>query len=192
MKDEKKLSTPQKIIAALFALVLIGAACLMAWRVVQKPAYEARERMQCDLLAVSAAQALAQISETEPEIWAQFSAPVTLILDHRQMPDNWNLSVTAQALPNRMAFLIVASSGWNSRSPQRSELHVDLRDDGGLVYSGTKEEVVLTTADSTDTGKTVSFILLDGREPRVPLRMRVVETRMRDEEKPYLLLRAAD
>ncbi len=194
MESKKGLSFPEKIGAAICALLLVGAACLIGFRVVHKPAYEARERLQCDLLAHSAALALAAALRAEPETLAQFATPTTLFLDHREMPDNWNLSFTTHVMPGRTLLRIEAASGWNARSPKRRELHVALYTDGTLADAETGVRMQADDGGATnvtDTGRTLSFLLLDGKEPRVPLRVRLFEAQTAEGGDPYFLLRPA-
>ena len=115
----QKKSIFQKFLAGLFALMVLASFVFIGYRIATKGDYTAREKEQCRLLSMSAARCAADASEDNPKIWDQFAEETfTIIIDHRIMPGNWVIKITAHKKSDSTEITSEGLSGWNSRSPQ--------------------------------------------------------------------------
>jgi hypothetical protein len=128
---ENKLPPLQKIISFFFVLVFIASLFFIGHRIYTKPAYEAHEKEQARLLAVSAVFLFADKTAKEPGIWNKFDNNENeLMLDHMRIKGNWVVKVNFINKGSHIEVLSSVSSGWNSRSPQSAEIRAIIFNDG--------------------------------------------------------------
>lgn len=192
MRKNDKLSTGQKIAACTFALILIAAACMVGLRIAQKPAYEAHEQLQCDLLAVSLLETLAEITKTHPEIWVQFDPATTLMIDHRRMPGAWNVLFEARTDSGYVNVEALAASGWNSRSPKETRFSASISlQDGTIAYmeeGAAKLAHGLPGQKIEAKKKILPLMFRDEKEPGTPMHVCVSEVQVEGGKAPYLVI----
>lgn len=124
------------------AKILILAAVLasfffIARRITTKEAYIAHEKAQCRAIAISAALCAADAALSDPAVASlvKESGALEYISDHQKTPDNISVSVTMMSSDEGKSLIRSRSaSGWNSRSPQRSEFLVILDEDGKTLF----------------------------------------------------------
>lgn len=123
------------------AKILILAAVLasfffIARRIATKEAYIAHEKAQCRAIAISAALCAADAAASDPAVASlvKESGALEYISDHQKTPDNVSVSVTINSNGGKSLISSQAASGWNSRSPQRSEFSVILDEDGKTLF----------------------------------------------------------
>lgn len=123
------------------AKILILAAVLasfffIARRITTKEAYIAHEKAQCRAIAISAALCAADAAASDPAValLVKESGALEYISDHQKTPDNVSVSVTINSNGGKSLISSQAASGWNSRSPQRSEFSVILDEDGKTLF----------------------------------------------------------
>lgn len=106
-----------------FFVVLFAAAIVfIGYRIVTKPAYVRHETRQCRLLALSAAEIAADVTQAAPTMWDRFGSEGILIeIDHMKMVGNYVVRVTATSEGSKVRLFVTADSGWNTRSLQHSE-----------------------------------------------------------------------
>lgn len=132
---ESKLPTLQKIIACFFALVFIASIIFIGYRIYSKPAYEAHEKEQARLLAISAVSLFSEKTSKYPGIWAKFESNETeLMIDHMRIMGNWVVKVNFINKGSHIDVLSSVSSGWNSRSPQSAEIRAKIFNDGSMEF----------------------------------------------------------
>lgn len=125
--SKDRLTPPQKIIASIFAVMVLLSFVFIGYRIATKSAYNAHEAKQCRLLAVSAVRTLAEKTNDMPDMWSRIgSGDITLIIDHKTMPGNWVLEVTAKQTSDCIYLRSSAGSGWNSRSPQKAVIEAKI------------------------------------------------------------------
>ncbi len=134
MKDNK-LPPLQKIIASIFALVFIASLFFIGYRIYTKPAYEAHEKEQARMLAVSALSLFAEKTAKEPRIWTKFESNENeLMIDHMRIRGNWVVKVYFINKGSHIEVLSSVISGWNSRSPRSAEVRAKIYNDGRVEY----------------------------------------------------------
>lgn len=197
MQKMRNMPPTQKFIACLFVISFVAAVFFIAVRVIQKPAYEAHEKRQCGLLAASTLTLFAQKTELLPELWDAFAEDkVVLILDHRAMPGNWNVRLTAARSPanGTIALKAEAASGWNSRSPESSVFYAQLsgeRGRGGCLRISFDETVGFISPFPTspkEEDKTLLFTYPNGKEPPVKIEALVTNFKYSGDEETYTIL----
>lgn len=135
MADDEKLSPVKKIIAMMFAVALIAIACLMVVRIIQKPAYEAREKAKCEIMAASALELFAFGAEGKnaADFFGEASEIVT---DHKAMPGNLIVKFFLREEGGRTFVRAFASTGWNSRSPSDASFEAEISEGRLLPADG--------------------------------------------------------
>ncbi|WP_281680456.1 hypothetical protein [Synergistes jonesii] len=123
------------------AKILILAAVLasfffIARRITTKEAYIAHEKAQCRAIAISAALCAADAALSDPAVASlvKESGALEYISDHQKTPDNISVSVTISSNGGKSLIRSRSASGWNSRSPQRSEFSAVLDEDGKTLF----------------------------------------------------------
>lgn len=123
--------------AAVFGLIFAASLIFFGYRVYTKPAYEAHEKEQARILAVSTVMLLAERIAEEPGIWDKFSDIDTeLMIDHMKIRENWVVKVFIAKKDGHVEVTSSAASGWNSRSPQSSAFSAKIFSDGRMVFDG--------------------------------------------------------
>lgn len=189
-----KLPPFQKFLASIFFVLFVASLVFMGHRIMTKSEYERREAEQCRILAVSAADAFIGFVAASPDITDKLaSGDILLIIDHKLIPGNWNISVTAKRGGAGLAVETTVKSGWNTRSPQEYTCRAKAFDDGA-AFSDAKDkrtaeavrEVVPAKRD-----KRLLFAYPDERlECPVKLEVRASKLKLPDFEKPFLVLAA--
>lgn len=121
---DKKYSLFDKAMMLVFSFLMLASCVFFGHRAMTKPAYEARELKQTQLLAVSVIEIMAEKSVVEP----------VLIIDHRAIKDNWRIKAVARKENDFTEITSDVSSGWNSRSPKSTVYKAKVFDDGGIEY----------------------------------------------------------
>lgn len=123
------------------AKILILAAVLASFffigrRIATKEAYIAHEKAQCRAIAISAALCAADAAASDPAVASlvKESGALEYISDHQKTPDNVSVSVTISSNGGKSLIRSRSASGWNSRSPQRSEFSAVLDEDGKTLF----------------------------------------------------------
>ncbi len=136
MNQDKKLSLPNRIMAFIFALMVLASFAFIGYRIITKSAYEARELKQTQLLSVSAIETIAEKSHYEPEMWNKFETDeFVLIIDHKKIEGNWVIQVRIKRHPDHIEIESSASSGWNSRRPKNTVFNAKISNDGIVIYA---------------------------------------------------------
>lgn len=149
---ENKLPPLQKIIASIFALVFIASLFFIGYRIYTKPAYEAHEKKQARLLAVSAMSLFSEKTAKEPGIWGKFKDnEIELIIDHMRIKGNWVVKMIFLKKKSHIEVISSVHSGWNSRSPQLAEFRAKMFKDGSLKFENA--EIALTAVDSIKSAR---------------------------------------
>lgn len=197
MRETRDLSSSQKFIVWLFIITLAAAGLFIAVRIARKPTYKAHEKRQCDLLAASTLAIFTRETELSPELWDAFTEDeIVLILDHRAMPGNWNVRLTAARSPanGTIALKAEAASGWNSRSPESSVFYAQLsgeRGRGGCLRISFDETVGFISPFPTspkEEDKTLLFTYPNGKEPPVKIEALVTNFKYSGDEETYTIL----
>ena len=133
--SENKLPMLQKIIASFFLLIFIASLVFMVYRIYTKPAYEAHEKEQARILAISTIEFFAKETSGEPGMWEKFESDnIELIIDHMQINGNWVISTNFSKKESFVEATSSVSSGWNSRSPQSAKFSAKIYFDGKIEY----------------------------------------------------------
>lgn len=183
---ENKLPPLQKIIASIFALVFIASLFFIGYRIYTKPAYEAHEKKQARLLAVSAMSLFSDKTAREPGIWARFNSDETeLMIDHMKIKGNWVVKVNFNNKGSHIEVLSSVSSGWNSRSPQSTEVRAKIYNDGRVEFEDKDSSQSIAAAIKSGSlkalGKIHSFRFPD-EQKKVPAVIEAEECLLRDQE----------
>lgn len=176
----------QKIIASIFALVFIASLFFIGYRIYTKPAYEAHEKKQARLLAVSAMSLFSDKTAREPGIWARFNSDETeLMIDHMKIKGNWVVKVNFNNKGSHIEVLSSVSSGWNSRSPQSTEVRAKIYNDGRVEFEDKDSSQSIAAAIKSGSlkalGKIHSFRFPD-EQKKVPAVIEAEECLLRDQE----------
>lgn len=190
---ENKLPLFQKIIAVLFLLLFITSIVFMGYRIYKKPAYEAHEKEQTRILAVSVIELFAEKTLKEPDMWGKFENDnIELIIDHAKVKDNWVIRTTFLKKQSFVDAISSVSSGWNSRSPQSAKCRAKIYYDGKIEYEDeTAASVVqkIVRSNSKPNVKALHFRFSDERK-KVPFdisaEVRYIST---DSGEEYLILK---
>lgn len=193
----KNMTVTYKLVALLCVAALCAALLFIAVRVTQKPAYEAHEKRQCELLASSLLMLFVEKTEVSPGVWSAFSNDeIILTLDHRAMPGNWNVKLTAKRSLEKDAVSLKAeaASGWNSRSPQDAARHALLFDIGkdNLRISTTEAVDFIPSQEHDYQAKVLSFTYLNEKEPPVKIEAQVANFVHPDDNETYIVLKLND
>lgn len=188
------MTAPYKLAAVLCAAVLCAALFFVVARITGKPAYEAHEKRQCELLASSLLMLFVEKTEHSPGVWSAFSNDeIILTLDHRAMPGNWNVKLTAKRSPEKdtVSLKAEAVSGWNSRSPQDAARHALLFDIGeeNLRVSTTETVDFIPSQESGAEVKTLPFTYMNEKEPPVKIEARIANFVHPDDNETYIVLK---
>lgn len=197
MKD-RKLISPHKLMECLFALAVLSSFVFIGFRIATKSSYEAHEVRQCLLLAVSAADMMAEETSSAPDIWDRMGrGEITLIIDHKTVPGNWVIKVTAIRRGDFMHIESSASSGWNTRSPQKFTVAADIstgKDAGRIVYVNAPpahEALDAIIRSARKSGKTVVFRFPDESDI-CPVTIRAAIARYAGPDGDFIILKPAD
>ena len=191
--SENKLPMLQKIIASFFLLIFIASLVFMVYRIYTKPAYEAHEKEQARILAISTIEFFAKKTSEEPEMWEKFeNDDIELVIDHMQIKGNWVIRTTFLKKESFVDAISSVSSGWNSRSPQSATFRAKINFDGRIEYENeTAESAVqmILRSNSKPNGKVVHFRFPDERK-KVPVDISVKEwSVITDSGEEYLFLK---
>ena len=191
--SENKLPLLQKIIASFFLLIFIASLVFMAYRIYKKPSYEAHEKEQAIILAVSTIEFFAKKTSEEPEMWEKFeNDDIELVIDHMQIKGNWVIRTTFLKKESFVDAISSVNSGWNSRSPQSATFRAKINFDGRIEYENeTAESAVqmILRSNSKPNGKVVHFRFPDERK-KVPVDISVKEwSVITDSGEEYLFLK---
>jgi hypothetical protein len=173
MDGQTRLSPLERLFAAFFTAALVAVLFFMAYRIVQKPRYEAEQSTQCTLLAVSDLEFF--ISKAGGEPAAPFGEDNELKIDHMSMPGNWVVKLQLVHEGNAHMVRSTASSGWNSRSPASAAFEALFDESGDIRYVENPEPEVLDLVRSASAGresKRVEFKLPYDKEPPMRLEAR--------------------
>lgn len=190
----RNMTTTYKLAAVLCAAALCAALFFVAARVTGKPAYEAHEKRQCELLASSLLMLFVEKTERSPGVWSAFSNDeIILTLDHRAMPGNWNVKLTAERSPesDTVSLKAEAVSGWNSRSPQDAARHALLFDIGedNLRVSTTETVDFIPSREPGAKVKILPFTYMNEKEPPVKIEARIANFIHPDDNETYIVLK---
>ena len=191
--SENKLPMLQKIIASFFLLIFIASLVFMVYRIYTKPAYEAHEKEQARILAISTIEFFAKKTSEEPEMWEKFeNDDIELVIDHMQIKGNWVIRTTFLKKESFVDAISSVNSGWNSRSPQSATFRAKINFDGRIEYENeTAESAVqmILRSNSKPNGKVVHFRFPDERK-KVPVDISVKEwSVITDSGEEYLFLK---
>ncbi|MPN18988.1 hypothetical protein SDC9_166354 [bioreactor metagenome] len=191
---ENKLPPLQKIIAFFFVLVFIASLFFIGYRIYTKPEYEAHEKEQASLLAVSALTLFAEKTANEPGIWTKFDNLETeLMIDHMRIKGNWVVKVIFINKGSHIDVLSSVSSGWNSRSPQSAEVRAKISGNGNLEFKDEKAAPAIAARIKSGRmralGKVHSFRFPD-EQKKVPALIEAEEYLLTDQEgNEFLILK---
>ena len=190
---ENKLPLLQKIIAGFFFLLFITSIVFMAYRIYTKPAYEAHEKEQARILAISTIEFFAKKTSGEPGMWEKFESDnIELVIDHMQIKGNWVINTEFSKEEFFVEVTSSVNSGWNSRSPQSAKFRAKINFDGRIEYENeTAESAVqmILRSNSKPNGKVVHFRFPDERK-KVPVDISVKEwSVITDSGEEYLFLK---
>jgi len=190
---ENKLPLLQKIIAVFFFLLFITSIVFMAYRIYTKPAYEAHEKEQARILAVSAIELFAEKTSKEPDMWKKFeSNNIELIIDHTRIKGNWVIITTFLKKESFVDAISSVNSGWNSRSPQSVKFRAKINFDGRIEYeneTAASAVQMIVRSNSKPNGKVVHFRFRDERK-KVPFDITTeVRSVITDSGEEYLVLK---
>lgn len=190
----RNMTATYKFVAALCAAALCAALFFVAMRVTNKPAYEAHEKRQCELLASSLLMLFVEKTELSPGVWNEFgNDEIILTLNHRAMPGNWNVKLTARRSSEKdtVSLKAEAASGWNSRSPQGAARHALLFDIGedNLRISSTETADFILPQESGSQVQVLPFTYMNEKEPPVKIEARVANFVHPDDNETYIVLK---
>lgn len=188
------LTRSQKIIAWFFIAALSVSVVFIAVRIFQKPTYDAREERQCDILAASTLMLFIEKTELSPDIWETLSGDeIVLAIDHRAVPGDWNVKLTARRSPDdeTIALKAEAASGWNSRSPKSATRYAvlfDIKSENLRISSREVADFILP--DETDAeNRVLPFVYLNEQTPPVKIEARITKFEHPDDQYTYLALK---
>jgi len=196
MKD-RKLISPHKLMACLFALAVLSSFVFIGFRIATKSSYEAHEARQCLLLAVSAANMMAEETSSAPDMWDRIGrGEITLIIDHKTVPGNWVIKVTAAHRGGFVHIESSASSGWNTRSPQKLTVAAEIstgKDAGRIVYANAPiaKEALDAIRSARESGRTVVFRFPNELDI-CPVTIRAAIARYSGPDGDFIILKPAD
>lgn len=187
-----KLLPFQKFLASIFFVLFVASLVFICHRIMTKGEYERREAEQCRILAVSAADAFAGFIIASPDIPDKLaSGDIMLIIDHKLIPGNWNISVTAKRGVAELAVETTVKSGWNTRSPQEYTCRAKAAS-GGAVFSNEKDKRTAEAVREVIPAKKDRQLLFTYPEERLecPVKLEVKASKLKlpDFEKPFLVL----
>ncbi len=187
--NENGSSALHKLMAAIFGLIFAASLIFMGYRVYTKPAYEAHEKEQARILAVSAVTLLAERTAMEPGIWENFSDIDTeLMIDHMKIRENWVVKVFISKKEGHVEVTSSVASGWNSRSPQSAEYRAKIYRDGKTVFEG-QGSAGMPSGKAEPLGKTHAFRFPDEMK-KVPVQITAEEYLLKDaEDSEFLILK---
>ena len=183
----------KKIIGGFFCAAFFAVGIFFAARAVYKPNYEAREERQCDLLAMSSLIFFINETERSPGMWNLFEEDeIVLTIDHRVIPGNWNIKLTANRSRSEgtLALRADASSGWNSRAPKSAARHAllfDLNSNNIRVSSHESAEFVVSP-EFVSKGKVLSFTYPNEKAAPVKIEALITEFEDPEDDHTYLIL----
>lgn len=172
---------------ALLTVALIASFIFIGWRIWTRNAYIAHEKEQCAVLAAGAALSSAESALADEALLRQLQKNETLLYttDHMKLPGNYNIKVTLSLEGAAVKAAALAESGWNSRSPQKSEASVLLKKKGKAVLMLPKQqkeaEELLFAASNGNPVKTVVFCYPFERKCPAPYKLQVVSCRLKGE-----------
>ncbi|MDY9921458.1 MAG: hypothetical protein U2P59_06500 [Synergistota bacterium] len=183
---ENKLPPLQKTIAFFFALVFIASLIFIGYRIYTKPAYEAHEKKQARLLAVSAISLFSEKTAKEPGIWEKFDSNENeLMIDHMRIKGNWVVKVNLINEGSHIEVMSSVSSGWNSRSPQSAEIMAKIYNDGRVEFEDAESALAIAAGIKSGSlkalGKIHNFRFPD-EQKKVPAVIEAEECLLRDQE----------
>lgn len=176
----------QKTIAFFFALVFIASLIFIGYRIYTKPAYEAHEKKQARLLAVSAISLFSEKTAKEPGIWEKFDSNENeLMIDHMRIKGNWVVKVNLINEGSHIEVMSSVSSGWNSRSPQSAEIMAKIYNDGRVEFEDAESALAIAAGIKSGSlkalGKIHNFRFPD-EQKKVPAVIEAEECLLRDQE----------
>lgn len=133
----------------LFIAAVAASFVFIGWRICTKRSYDAQEKLQCRVLAASAAVSAADALQWLPELTdtVQKERRPQFIADHMRMPGNYVVSVSMTATEGMTRIEASASSGWNSRSPQNEEFVLDTDAGGKRLYKNERDKTLAETLE---------------------------------------------
>lgn len=144
----------------LFIAAVAASFVFIGWRIVTKRSYEAQERLQCRVLAASAALSAAEAVQ-EPALAASVREEKIseFIIDHMKMPGNYVVKVTIHAEKDG-SFKIdsAAATGWNTRSPQDAAFEMKTDGFGKTSFGGAEEKKLAGVIAALRKDKKTAFI----------------------------------
>jgi len=145
---DKKTSLSERLIKILFIAAIAASFVFAGFRIVNRSEYIAHETKQCQLLALSAADMLAEKMLNDPAACARLAKDsATLVTDHMKMKDNFNIELSVKSNDGIIEISSHVKSGWNSRSPQSTDSTAMLLSNDtikGVVYKGKKSKQLIT------------------------------------------------
>ena len=166
--SENKLPMLQKIIASFFLLIFIASLVFMVYRIYTKPAYEAHEKEQARILAISTIEFFAKETSGEPGMWEKFESDnIELVIDHMQIKGNWVINTEFSKEEFFVEVTSSVNSGWNSRSPQSAKFRAKINFDGKIEYedeNAVSAVQMIVRSNSKLNGKVVHFRFPDERK----------------------------
>lgn len=183
---ENELPPLQKIIAFFFVLIFIASLLFIGYRIYTKPAYEAHEKEQARMLAVSALSLFAEKTAKEPRIWTKFESNENeLMIDHMRIRGNWVVKVYFINKGSHIEVLSSVISGWNSRSPQSAEARAKIYNDGRLEFEDEKTSQAIAAGIKTKSLKAlgkVHIFRFPDEQKKVPALIEAEESLLSDQE----------
>ena len=191
--SENKLPMLQKIIASFFLLIFIASLVFMVYRIYTKPAYEAHEKEQARILAISTIEFFAKETSGEPGMWEKFESDnIELIIDHTQIKGNWVIKTTFLKKESFVDAISSVNSGWNSRSPQSAKFRAKIYYDGKIEYEdepAASAVRMILRSNSKPNGKVVHFRFPDERKKMPSDIAAEVRSVITDSGEEYLVLK---
>jgi hypothetical protein len=193
---KNNLPTAQKIIAFIFAAAIMASFVFFAYRIHTKASYEAHEKKQARVLAISALLALEEETSKDPGTWNKFREDkFDLILDHMKVRGNWAIKLSFNRRETHLEILSSVKSGWNSRSPQHAEARAAISPDGRMSFdhgSPPPEALEIKSASKKGSGRRLNLRFPEELKP-LPVAIDVEEYSMTDEDgNTFIILKRSE
>ncbi|MDD4160787.1 MAG: hypothetical protein PHO18_07565 [Synergistaceae bacterium] len=188
-----RLPLLQKLIVSFFVLIFLASLVFIGYRIFTKPAYEAYEKEQAKILALSVIELFAEKTSEYPEIWTKFDTKETeLVIDHKKVTDNWVIKISFSKRGSFVQITSSVKSGWNSRSPQSALFKAKIYPDGKTEYEDNIPAATLGMIKKTDNranGRTYLFRFPDEMK-KVPVDIKAEERLISDSGgKEFLIIK---
>jgi glutamate-1-semialdehyde aminotransferase len=160
---DKKISAPEKFMKILFTAAIAASLIFVGFRIANRSAYRAHETKQCQLLAFSAADMLAEKMLKDPAVCARLEKDsATLTTDHMKMKDNFNIELSVKDSGGITEITAHVKSGWNSRSPQSADCTARLLSNDtmkGVVFKGRDSRQFISKIHAVKKTNTIKNIV---------------------------------